>query len=75
MSNRSILNVIGLSFVLLGTIFVALCLNIGISGKEDEEFWINGRRPIVLFSKNIHLFRFGWILVFLGTILQIIGSI
>jgi len=62
----------GLILNLIGTILIALSFKFGFStNKEDEDFLINDKRPVVWDYKNDNLL--GWIILILGYFFQILS--
>ncbi|HIG94280.1 MAG: hypothetical protein QT05_C0052G0049 [archaeon GW2011_AR13] len=64
----------GLILNLIGTILIALSFKFGFStNKEDEDFLINDKRPVVWDYKNDNLLVLGWIILILGYFFQILS--
>jgi len=66
----------GLILNLIGTILIALSFKFGFStDKEDDDFWINDKRPVVWNYKNDKLLLLGWIVLIFGYFFQILSVI
>jgi len=66
----------GLVCNLIGIVIIALAFKFGFStDKENDDFWINDKRPVVWKYKNDKLLYLGWTFIIIGFTFQIFSAI